>query len=43
MYEHFIEEEEKTRLERDTKSKEYSQMSIHRVLSFRFMPQIIKT
>ena len=43
MYDHFITEEEKTRLERDTKTKEVSHADAHRVISFRFMPQIVKT
>ena len=43
IYDHFMNEDEKTRLDRDTKSKEVSEGLAHRVISFRFMPQILKT
>ena len=43
LYEHFIREDEKTRLERDTKSKETSYSNTHRIMSFRFMPQLVKS
>ena len=38
FHEHFIEQDEKTRLERDTKSEEMSTGNAHRLMSFRFMP-----
>lgn len=43
LYEHFIVEDEKTRLERDTKSIEISEGGAYKVMSFRFMPQLLQT
>lgn len=38
LHDHFMNEDEKTRLDRDTKSKEVSEGTAHRLISFRFMP-----
>ena len=38
MYDHFVDEEEKTRMERDTKSEEVEHNSVFRNFSYRFMP-----
>jgi len=45
MYNHFIEEDEKTRIDRDTCSEEVAQnpVSKPREISYRFMPQVVKT
>ena len=38
FHEHFYVEDERTRLERDTKNEEMSTGNAHRTMSFRFMP-----
>lgn len=43
MYDHFIIENEKTRLERDTKTEEVQVNNAHRLMSFRYMPQLVQT
>lgn len=38
MYEHFIDEQEKTRLERDSKSMEIPSGNVCRMITYRYLP-----
>jgi len=42
IYEHFVKEDEKVRLERDTKSQEIAGSDNHRLITYRFLPQLVK-
>ena len=41
MYDHFVVEDEMVRAERDVKTSQSKHGNAHRMLSYRFMPQII--
>ena len=41
IYTHFVEEDEQVRMERDIKTAQSHSNEVHRMLSYRFMPQIV--
>ena len=43
MYDHFVVEDEQIRIERDLKTSQSKHGNAHRMISYRFMPQIIDT
>ena len=43
IYEHFVEEDESIRLERDMKQAKATVRNVNRTVSYRYLPQILNT